>query len=44
MGSAVPDCPSPSTEDTEMHSALVMRNVSVREHRTSVRLEPQIWD
>ena len=24
-------------------SALVMRNVSVRGHRTSIRLEPQIW-
>jgi predicted DNA-binding ribbon-helix-helix protein len=44
MGSAFPDCPSPSTEDSERHSALVMRNVSVRGHRTSIRLEPQIWD
>jgi len=26
------------------HSALVMRNVSVRGRRTSIRQEPQIWD
>jgi predicted DNA-binding ribbon-helix-helix protein len=25
-------------------SALVIRNVSVHGHRTSIRLEPQIWD
>jgi predicted DNA-binding ribbon-helix-helix protein len=31
-------------EDSERHSALVMRNVSVRGRRTSIRLEPQIWD
>jgi len=26
------------------HSALVSRNITVRGHRTSVRLEPQLWD
>jgi len=41
---AFPDPPSASNEDSERHSALVMRNVSVRGHRTSIRLEPQIWD
>jgi predicted DNA-binding ribbon-helix-helix protein len=28
----------------DKHSALVMRNISVRGRRTSIRLEPQIWD
>ena len=28
----------------DKHSALVMRNISVRVRRTSIRLEPQIWD
>ena len=45
MGSAFPDrviASEPSRADR--HSALVMRNVSVRGHRTSIRLEPQIWD
>ncbi len=28
----------------ERRSALVIRNVYVRGHRTSIRLEPQIWD
>ncbi len=44
MAFAFPDRVSPSNEDAERHSALVMRNVSVRGHRTSIRLEPQIWD
>ena len=44
MASAFPDHLAASNEDSERHSALVMRNVSVRGHRTSIRLEPQIWD
>jgi predicted DNA-binding ribbon-helix-helix protein len=32
------------SEDPERHSALVIRNVNVQGHRTSIRLEPQIWD
>jgi predicted DNA-binding ribbon-helix-helix protein len=44
MVSAFPDRLAASNEDSERHSALVMRNVSVRGHRTSIRLEPQIWD
>ena len=31
-------------DDPERHSALVIRNVNVHGHRTSIRLEPQIWD
>jgi predicted DNA-binding ribbon-helix-helix protein len=45
MGSGFPErviASEPSRADR--HSALVMRNVSVRGHRTSIRLEPQIWD
>ena len=44
MASASPDGLAAPNEDSERHSALVMRNVSVRGHRTSIRLEPQIWD
>jgi predicted DNA-binding ribbon-helix-helix protein len=29
---------------SDKRSSLVVRNVSVRGHRTSIRLEPQIWD
>lgn len=42
MVSAFPD--AASNEDPERHSALVLRNVSVRGRRTSIRLEPEIWD
>lgn len=37
---------STSNEDShpDRHSALVMRNVSVRGRRTSIRLEPEIWN
>ena len=47
MASAFPDCSAAPNEDQpqpDRHSALVMRNVSVRGRRTSIRLEPQIWD
>jgi predicted DNA-binding ribbon-helix-helix protein len=44
MASAPPDGLAAPNEDSESHSALVVRNVSVRGHRTSIRLEPQIWD
>ena len=44
MTSALPDSRTAPNEDPERHSALVMRNVSVRGHRTSIRLEPQLWD
>jgi predicted DNA-binding ribbon-helix-helix protein len=33
-----------ANEDPERRSALVMRNISVHGHRTSIRLEPEIWD
>ena len=45
MGSAFPEpviASEPSGADRD--SALVMRNVRVRGHRTSIRLEPEIWD
>jgi len=46
MASAFPNGPTASNEDAhaDRHSALVMRNVSVRGRRTSIRLEPQLWD
>jgi predicted DNA-binding ribbon-helix-helix protein len=46
MVSAFPNGLTPSHEDSrpDRQSALVMRNVSVRGRRTSIRLEPQIWD
>ena len=45
MVSAFPDCRADSTDPRpDRHSALVMRNVRVRGRRTSIRLEPQIWD
>jgi predicted DNA-binding ribbon-helix-helix protein len=36
----------PANEDFRPHqrSSLVIRNVKVHGHRTSVRLEPQMWD
>jgi predicted DNA-binding ribbon-helix-helix protein len=33
-----------SNEDAGRHTALVMRNVNVHGKRTSIRLEPQLWD
>ncbi len=46
MATASPNRPSFSNADpcSDKHSALVMRNVSIRGHRTSIALEPQIWD
>jgi predicted DNA-binding ribbon-helix-helix protein len=31
-------------EDPDRRSALVMRNISVHGRRTSIRLEPEMWD
>ena len=42
--SALPDRLTASNEDPKKHSALVVRNVHVHGHRTSIRLEPEIWD
>jgi len=42
--SALPDRLTASNEDPKKHSALVVRNVHVHGHRTSIRLEPQLWD
>jgi len=44
MVSAFPSALLASNEDSERHSALVIHNVNVHGHRTSIRLEPQIWD
>jgi predicted DNA-binding ribbon-helix-helix protein len=46
MVSAFPSSLLASNEDPrpDRRSALVIRNVSVHGHRTSIRLEPQIWD
>ena len=46
MVSAFPSALLASNEDPrpDKRSALVIRNVSVHGHRTSIRLEPQIWD
>ncbi len=46
MAFAFPDCRAMPNEDLrpDSHSELVMRNVNVRGRRTSIRLEPQIWD
>jgi predicted DNA-binding ribbon-helix-helix protein len=46
MDSAFRNGLTASNEDSnpDRHSALVMRNISVRGRRTSIRLEPQIWD
>ena len=39
-------CTAQPNEDPrpDSHSALLIRNVSVRGRRTSIRLEPQLWD
>jgi predicted DNA-binding ribbon-helix-helix protein len=42
--STLPDRLAAPNEDPEKHSALVVRNVNVHGHRTSIRLEPQIWN
>jgi predicted DNA-binding ribbon-helix-helix protein len=42
MATSLPDRLAAPNEDPERHSALMMRNVSVRGRRTSIRLEPQI--
>lgn len=34
---------SPHPSDDEHQSGLVSRNISVAGHRTSVRLEPEVW-
>jgi predicted DNA-binding ribbon-helix-helix protein len=46
MAPTLPECHSAPNEEIRpnRHSALVNRNVNVHGHRTSVRLEPQIWD
>ena len=44
MATALPNCLAPSDEAPERHSALVMHNVSIRGRRTSIRLEPQLWN
>ena len=44
IASAVPEGVAAPNEDPERHSALLIRNVNVHGHRTSIRLEPQIWD
>jgi predicted DNA-binding ribbon-helix-helix protein len=33
-----------ANEDPERRSALVMRNISVHGRRTSIRLEPEMWE
>jgi predicted DNA-binding ribbon-helix-helix protein len=44
MATALPDHLAAPNEDSERHSALVVRNVSVRGRRTSIRFEPLMWD
>lgn len=46
LAPALSECRAAPSEDPrpDGHSALVSRNVNVHGHRTSVRLEPQIWD
>lgn len=46
LAPAFPDFRAAPNEDpsSDRHSALVMRNVSVHGRRTSIRLEPQLWD
>ncbi len=36
--------PRNSTESVESRSTLISRNVTIRGHRTSIRLEPEMWD
>lgn len=42
MVSAFPD--ATPNEDPDRRSALVMRNISVHGRRTSIRLEPEMWE
>jgi predicted DNA-binding ribbon-helix-helix protein len=46
LAPALPDLRAAPNEypRSDRHSALVMRNVSVHGRRTSIRLEPQLWD
>jgi predicted DNA-binding ribbon-helix-helix protein len=46
MAPALPDCAAPNEDPLrpDRQSALVLRNISVRGRRTSIRLEPEIWD
>jgi len=46
MAPALPDCAAPNEDPPRLdrQSALVLRNISVRGRRTSIRLEPEIWD
>ena len=44
MVPAFPECRAAPNQDPERHSALVIHNVNVHGHRTSIRLERQIWD
>jgi predicted DNA-binding ribbon-helix-helix protein len=44
MASAFPNPRTVPSQDPEAHTALMIRNVSVCGHRTSIRLEPQLWD
>jgi len=46
MVSAFPDCLESANGNPppDKRSALVVHNVNVHGHRTSIRLEPQLWD
>jgi predicted DNA-binding ribbon-helix-helix protein len=44
MVSDFPNTPAVPDEDLKRHGALVRRNIRVRGRRTSIGLEPEIWD
>jgi len=44
MASAFPNPRTAPSQDSETRAALMIRNVSVCGRRTSVRLEPPLWD
>jgi len=46
MAPALPDFAAPNEDlpRPDRQSALVLRNISVRGRRISIRLEPEIWD
>ena len=44
MAAAFSNPPTTRDEAPDGRSALVIRNVNVHGHRTSIRLEPQLWD
>ena len=44
MVSDFPNTPAVPDEDLKRHGALVRRNIRVRGRRTSIGLEPDIWD